>query len=85
MNARKLIPLPLLLAAGSVLAQPKADLVTYDKEVLPLLDKYCMDCHDAETKKGRFDLENLSPDFLFDDDALKRPVSHCGKPKSAHK
>jgi hypothetical protein len=72
MNARKLIPLPLLLAAGSVLAQPKADLVTYDKEVLPLLDKYCMDCHDAETKKGRFDLENLAPDILTDDDALER-------------
>ena len=72
MNARKLIPLPLLLAAGSVLAQPKADLVTYDKEVLPLLESYCMDCHDADTKKGRFDLENLSPDMLSDDDALER-------------
>ena len=61
-----------LLAASSALAKPKADLATYEKEVLPLLEAYCMDCHDADTKKGRFDLENLVPDILTDDDVLER-------------
>ena len=50
-----------LLATGSAFAQPKADLARYEKDVLPLLDKYCMDCHDSDTKKGRFDLESLAP------------------------
>ena len=62
MNARKLSPSRFLLAASALLAQPKADLATYDKDVLPLLEAYCMDCHDADTKKGRFDLEKLAPD-----------------------
>ena len=61
-----------LLATGSAFSQPKANLVRYEKDVLPLLDKYCMDCHDSETKKGRFDLENLVPDMLSDDDVLER-------------
>ena len=34
------------------------------KKAQPLLEKYCFDCHDAETKKGKLDLENLKPDFL---------------------
>ena len=61
-----------LLGTGSAFAQPQADLARYEKDVLPLLDKYCMDCHDAETKKGRFDLESLAPDMLSDDDALEQ-------------
>ncbi len=44
-----------LLTVGSALAQPKANLATYEKDVLPLLEAFCMDCHDADTKKGRFD------------------------------
>ena len=72
MNARKLSPSSFLLAASALLAQPKANLDTYKKDVLPLLGAYCMDCHDADTKKGRFDLENLAPDMLSDDDALEQ-------------
>ena len=65
---------PFDLLAGSVrlLAQPKADLATYNKQVLPLLETYCMDCHDMETQKGRFDLESLAPNMLSDDDVLER-------------
>lgn len=72
MNAGKLSPSSFLLAASALLAEPNADLATYDKHVLPLLESYCMDCHDADTKKGRFDLEKLAPDMLSDDDALER-------------
>ena len=72
MNRRKLSLSIFWLASSALVAQPDADLATYDKGVLPLLEAYCMDCHDAETKKGRFDLENLVPDMLSDDDALER-------------
>ena len=72
MNRRKLSLSIFWLASSALVAQPDADLATYDKDVLPLLEAYCMDCHDAETKKGRFDLENLVPDMLSDDDVLER-------------
>ena len=52
MNARTLSPSTFLMAASALLAQPKADLATYLKDVLPLLEAYCMDCHDADTQKG---------------------------------
>ena len=29
----------------------------------PLLDKHCVECHDAETKKGDFDLTALKSDL----------------------
>ena len=72
MNARTLSPSTFLLAASALLAQPKADLATYEKDVLPLLEAYCMDCHDMETQKGRFDLESLAPNMLSDDDVLEQ-------------
>ncbi len=34
------------------------------KEVDPLLQKYCLDCHDSDTAKGDFDMEVLELDFL---------------------
>ena len=62
----------LFFAATHSYAALKADLSSFRKSVLPLLSKYCMDCHDADTKKGSFDLENLAPDVLSDDDVLER-------------
>ena len=62
----------LFFAATHSYATLKADLSSFRKSVLPLLSKYCMDCHDADTKKGSFDLENLAPNILSDDDALEQ-------------
>lgn len=45
--------------------------VDYKKDVWPLLDKYCMDCHDNDTEKGRFSLENIDPNILSGDDFEK--------------
>ena len=42
------------------------------KDVLPLLEAYCRDCHDTETKKGPFDLENRAPNMLSDEDVPER-------------
>ena len=47
----------LFFAATQSYAALKADLTSFHNSVLPLLSKYCMDCHDADTKKGSFDLE----------------------------
>ena len=38
--------------------------IDFKKEVKPLLDKYCLDCHDEDTKKGKFSLESIDADIL---------------------
>ena len=35
----------------------------YERVLTPLFQKYCFDCHDTDTQKGKFDLEALKPDF----------------------
>jgi hypothetical protein len=62
----------LFFAVSHSYAAPEADLSNFRKSVLPLLSKYCMDCHDADTKKGSFDLESLAPNMLSDDDVLEQ-------------
>ena len=72
MNGRKL-SLSIFWLASSVLVAFNQTLTWQltTRTCFPL-EAYCMDCHDTETKKGRFDLENLAPDMLSDDDALER-------------
>lgn len=72
MTLRTLSSFLFLLGTSHASAGLEADLDGFRKNVRPLLDKYCMDCHDADTKKGRFDLENLGADVLSDDDALEQ-------------
>ena len=53
----------LLVSLASVSALLAADTASteaaLDKTVLPLVEKYCMDCHDNDTKKGDLSLEIL--------------------------
>lgn len=51
----------LLLVSGmSALAeQPDIATLTYEKDILPLVEIYCMDCHDTLTTKGDLDLERF--------------------------
>lgn len=44
----------LLAAASSVAAEAPAD---YQKQILPVLEEYCYDCHAEGTKKGDFTLD----------------------------
>ena len=45
-------------------AEPAAA-VNFHAKVQPILEKYCYDCHDSETKKGELDLQSLeSRDFV---------------------
>ena len=39
---------------------PQAQAGGFERGLRPLLAKYCMDCHDAETKKGGLDLSSLN-------------------------
>jgi hypothetical protein len=32
----------------------------YEARILPVMDRYCLSCHDAETKKGELDLERFA-------------------------
>ena len=38
-----------------------AENVDLKSQVLPFIDKYCIDCHDSDTEKGGINLENLGP------------------------
>lgn len=63
---KTLIPLAIgLLAFGltPVLAAPAQDFGVLEKEyeqkILPLLERYCLDCHDKATTEGELDLERF--------------------------
>lgn len=49
-----------ILLAILVLPGAAKDL-TFEKQVVPLLDRYCLDCHDEETAKGKLSLEQIDP------------------------
>ena len=50
---------------------------TYAPRVLPLAERYCFDCHDADTKKGELDLQR------FGDLSAVRADSHPPRPWSS--
>ncbi|MDA9963233.1 hypothetical protein N9D63_10155, partial [Opitutales bacterium] len=44
------------------LAPTKGDEL-FRKNILPVLQEYCFDCHDEETQKGDLSLHRTGPDF----------------------
>ena len=42
----------------------KTDVQGYQKLVLPLIENYCMDCHDEETSKGDLSLEGIKGNLV---------------------
>lgn len=44
----------------SMLSAAAKDL-TFEKRIVPFLERYCLDCHDEETAKGRLSLERIDP------------------------
>ncbi len=53
-----------LVLASSALAAPLPDLDGYRDTVAPFLENYCLDCHDAETQKGKLSLEGIDADII---------------------
>ena len=54
MHQRTLI---LLLAPFALTAAEPFHVAEFDQKVLPMIERYCIDCHDSSTAKGDFDLE----------------------------
>ncbi len=50
--------------SGSAMAVPLPDLEGYRETVLPVLETYCLDCHDRETQKGKLSLEGIDADII---------------------
>ena len=55
------------LVAAAVQAAPQPDLAGYRTKVVPFFDRYCYDCHDSETQKGKLTLEGIDPDIVNGD------------------
>ena len=36
----------------------------FDKDILPILERVCIDCHGPEKQKGDLRLDQLNPNFL---------------------
>ena len=76
MNRYKYITQSLFLLAFSLLSVSTlySDSIKVPQVILPkkhadFLDKYCMDCHDTDTQKGKVDLETLSFEIKSSRDA----------------
>src|SRR5688572_7727723 len=56
-----------ILSAVFVLALARGALAAESVPVRPVLDKYCLDCHDADAAKGGLNLEPLVADDVARD------------------
>ena len=58
---------------GAALAPAAAPAADFDTEVLPLLQKYCVECHGHETKKSglNYELYQSADDFIEDPEILE--------------
>ncbi|MDP4963286.1 MAG: DUF1587 domain-containing protein, partial [Opitutales bacterium] len=60
-------PSPIVAIFGAVVCASVAPASAQDfqKDIVPFLDKYCYDCHDAELAKGHLNLEAFKDDSRF--------------------
>ena len=56
---QNLISVSILMGLGMM--QGAAKDLTFEKEIVPFLEHYCLDCHDADTEKGKLSLEQIDP------------------------
>jgi hypothetical protein len=47
----------LILAPFALIAAEPFRVAEFDQKVLPMVERYCMGCHDTATAEGDFDLE----------------------------
>ncbi|MEM7013525.1 MAG: DUF1592 domain-containing protein, partial [Verrucomicrobiota bacterium] len=48
-------------------AEPNADISGFDKDVKPLLEKYCISCHGPDKVKAEIRVDTLNPDMFASD------------------
>ncbi|GBL23670.1 hypothetical protein EMGBS6_04550 [Opitutia bacterium] len=60
-------PTPIIVMLGAVVSACLAPLAAQDfqKDIVPFLNKYCYECHDAELEKGHLNLEGFKDDTRF--------------------
>ena len=59
-----LIGSPLALPFDSLDAKPGSEITTFEKQIKPLLNKYCISCHGPEKSKANLRIDELNPDLL---------------------
>ena len=59
-----LIGSPLALPFVSLDAKPGSEIATFEKQIKPLLNKYCVSCHGPEKSKANLRIDKLNPDLL---------------------
>lgn len=64
--ASRFLPAALALAAGLPCPGDTAD---FERDVRPILERVCVDCHGPEKQKGDIRIDELDPDFLEGGDA----------------
>jgi hypothetical protein len=47
---------------------PKADVTGFEREIAPLLEKYCTDCHGESDPEAKLSLSNIDPDIFSGND-----------------
>ena len=62
MTSRIFIISIIVILSGTALC-PAAD-NGFERELLPLLENHCFDCHDEDTQKGDLALHTLNPDVV---------------------
>jgi hypothetical protein len=65
---------PFLIAAAAAVWVGPSLAADYEKEIRPVLQKFCADCHNSDKKKGDLDLTNplAKPDFAADHDVWEK-------------
>ncbi len=66
MKSPPLIALFLALIGGCGFAAPETDTTGFKTTVAPFIEKYCLDCHDNETRKGKLSLEGINASLQGD-------------------
>lgn len=66
-------------------AIPKANVAYFQKSVMPILKKSCINCHGPKKSEGRFRIDQLNPDLLTGPDVERwrevyNAVSNCEMP-----
>ncbi|MCB1096592.1 MAG: hypothetical protein KDN22_13530 [Verrucomicrobiae bacterium] len=88
MNRKSLVQLVVVASSLSTVAPLSAEDVSFEKEVLPVLEKKCMECHReayTDPKRGRLkkpkgDLRMDGPEHIVKAGESEKPAITAGKP-----
>ncbi len=69
------LPVKFLVTAVVFASAASLGAATFEKDILPLLETHCLDCHDADAKKGDLDLSRFTDEAAaMQDRAIWRSV-----------